>query len=69
MSESTPATSSDYEAPAIDARDPITLPLIGPPTSLPAQSAAFRSELAEPYVAPGIEARTAIDAPLVGLSR
>ena len=29
MSESTPATSSEYEPPAIDGRDPIALPLIG----------------------------------------
>ena len=62
MSESTPATSSDYEAPAIDAARSDRAPAHRndrPPS--PAQSAAFRSELAEPYVAPRIEARTAVD--------
>lgn len=67
MSDSTPVTPSEYEPPSIDGRDPIALPLIGNASLPPAQSAAFRPEMAGPYVAPRIVERAAIDGPLVGV--
>jgi hypothetical protein len=59
------ANAADYEPPAIDAREPIALPLIGTAISPPPQSAAFRPERVEAYVAPRIVERVAVAGPLV----
>jgi hypothetical protein len=60
-------SDSEYSPPMIEARDPIGLPLIGAPaiSTPPAQSAAFRPEMAETYVAPRIIERTTVGGPLV----
>ncbi len=70
MDDRSPVTSLHqvtYEAPRIESRKDVSLPLIGftgsPP---PSPSAAFRE--VTPYEAPRVELREAVDLPLIGLA-
>jgi hypothetical protein len=67
MELSTPVTTTTYEPPAVERREPVDLPLLGAPIgSVQPSSAAFRTESVAGYEPPAVERREPVDLPLLG---